>query len=104
MTNSSLLAQKELTRSWLSSIIIFLDPNLLYPKEESEQELLIRVKKQGEQILKSIIELKVGDDNVFLSNEGSDPKEAHTQTGKDPISGASVESKSELTKPVLEPV
>ena len=36
--------------------------NLLHPNEEFEQELLIRVKKQGEQILKNLKELKVRDD------------------------------------------
>ena len=50
------------------------------------------------------MELKVGDDNVFLSNEGSDPKETHTTRGEDPIIGASIERKSELTKPVPESV
>ena len=78
--------------------------NLLYSKEESEKELLAGVKKQGKLILESIKELKVDDDNVFLSNEGSDSKEVLTQRGEDPTSGAVVESKSDLNKRVLESV
>ena len=55
--------------------------NLLHSKEESEQELLARVKKQGKLILERIRELKIDDNHVFLSNESPDSKEILTQEG-----------------------
>ena len=76
--------------------------NLLHPKEESEKELLIRVKKQGEQILKNLMELKVRYDNIYLSNEGSDPKETNTGGRENLINCASTESRSETPKQASE--
>ena len=58
----------------------------LHSKEESDQELLARVKKQGILILERIKELKIDDNQVFLSNERTDSKEILTRWG---ISGAS---------------
>ena len=68
--------------------------NLLHPKEESEQELLIRVKKQNEQILKNLKELKVKDDYVYLSNEGSTPNETHTAGRESPTNCAPSEDRA----------
>ena len=78
--------------------------SLLHHKEESDKEILTRVKRQGKLILERIKELKSDDDHIFLSKEKPDSKEVIT-LGREPHpSGTYDESESELTKPVLESI
>ena len=76
--------------------------SLLHHEDESDKEILARVKSQGKLILERIKELKSDDDHIFLSKKKSVSNEI-ALPGRDPYP-TSEESESSPTKPVLEPM
>ena len=78
--------------------------SLLHRENESDEEILARVKRQGRQILERIKELRSDDDHIFLSKEKSVSNEIDLP-GKEPYQSETPEgSESSPTKPVLEPM
>ena len=77
--------------------------NLLHKDNESEKEILARVKKQGKQILERIKELKADNDHLFLSKEGTGSTERDLPEEELHQNATPKESEGSPTKPALEP-
>ena len=81
----------------------FLQFNLLHKEDESEKEILTRVKKQWRQILERMKELKADNDHLFLSREETGSYESILHENETPQNTSPIESKSRPSKTVPQP-
>ena len=78
----------------------FLQFNLLHKEDESEKEILTRVKNQGRQILEKLKELKADNDYLFLFREETELYESNLHESIFPPNASSIEDESRPSKPV----